>query len=280
MAAMRATSTTKAAVGGETTGRTVTYRPIRWADLDAITDEFERTWGHCSSAAGTTASIVVSRHFVLHYLEPATGGIIAEIGGRPAGTLIYRIPGAPRLFAQAQELLAQTDARLEGDPIGARSLHETLQWHQVETDMESANGIDAAQWAEIELFLVAASARGHGIGGGLWRRAMDALASAGVERFFLHTDSSCDVGFYDHQGLDRVAERFAADHRADGGENGGGAAGGEMDDLFIYAGVPSVAVQPGAQPGARSGAFRCALPTAASPSDAGDATAGMAEVTR
>lgn len=279
MAAMRATSTTKAAVGGETTGRTVTYRPIRWADLDAITDEFERTWGHCSSAAGTAASVVVSRHFVLHYLEPATGGIIAEIDGRPAGTLIYRVPGAPRLFAQAQELLAQTDARLEGDPIGARSLHETLRWHRVETDMESANGIDAAQWAEIELFLVAASARGHGIGGGLWRRAMDALVSAGVERFFLHTDSSCDVGFYDHQGLDRVAERFAADHRADGGEDGGGAAGGGLDDLFIYAGVPGAAARPGTRVGIRPGIRAGAAHIVASSAAVGE-TSGMAEVTR
>ena len=51
-----------------------------------------------------------------------------------------------------------------------------------------------------------------------------------VRAFFLHTDSSCDFGFYDHKGLSRVAERLAADHPEDADL----APGMNTDDQFIY----------------------------------------------
>ena len=62
--------------------QSVTYRPMRWNDLDDIVREFDRTWGQCSAAAGTPVSMQISRHFVLHYLEPTTRAIIAELDGR------------------------------------------------------------------------------------------------------------------------------------------------------------------------------------------------------
>lgn len=54
------------------------------------------------------------------------------------------------------------------------------------------------------------------------------FAGCGVEWYYLHTDSSCDVGFYDHHGMQRVLTRLAADHPEDGDE----------DDLYIYAAEP------------------------------------------
>ena len=90
--------------------------------------------------------------------------------------------------------------------------------------------------SEIELFLVAKSARGHGVGGSLWRQAMDYFANCQVARFYLHTDSSCDVSFYDHKGLDCIAHRTASETVA----RLGGSADGEVpplfDDMFIYRG--------------------------------------------
>ena len=44
---------------------------------------------------------------------------------------------------------------------------------------------------------------------------MDRFRAAGVHDYFLYTDTSCDVGFYDHRGLTRRAERKV---RFDGGE--------------------------------------------------------------
>ena len=72
--------------------------------------------------------------------------------------------------------------------------------------------------------------RGAGVGGALWRKLLAALRSVDVRAFFLHTDSSCDYGFYDHKGIIRVAERIAADHPEDANL----APGMNTDDQFIY----------------------------------------------
>ncbi|KAB7790174.1 GNAT family N-acetyltransferase [Bifidobacterium leontopitheci] len=206
----------------------VTYRPMTWDDVDAIVREFDRTWGECSSAAGTPVSMRISRHFVLHYLQPTTRGEIAERDGRFMGVTLSRVVGQPVLFPQAATALADIDAELDRSELGAKTLAETNHWHALETRMEDEVGINDTAQAEIELFLVSSDARGHGVGGTLWRHAMRYFSQLGVSRYYLHTDSSCDVSFYDHKGLDRVAERFAADHPEDG----------DMDDIFIYAGEP------------------------------------------
>ena len=96
--------------------------------------------------------------------------------------------------------------------------------------LEEDSDVTATTQAELELFMVNPDVRGAGVGGALWRQLLAALRSMGVRAFFLHTDSSCDFGFYDHKGLSRVAERLAADHPEDADL----APGMNTDDQFIY----------------------------------------------
>ena len=101
--------------------QSVTYRPMRWNDLDDIVREFDRTWGQCSAAAGTPVSMQISRHFVLHYLEPTTRAIIAELDGRFMGVTLSRVAGEPLAFPQAKQELAAVDARHE-NPVRDRAM--------------------------------------------------------------------------------------------------------------------------------------------------------------
>lgn len=214
----------------------VAYRPVQWSDLDAICAEFDRTWGHCSPAGADPAlSMLLSRHFTLHYMEPATRGEIAEDEhGHFLGVTLCRVEGQPPLFSEASGELARTDAALAGTGLGAACLADTEHWHHVEYEMEEATGINERTQGEIELFLVASAARGHGVGGTLWRHQMAYFADSGVEHYYLHTDSSCDVSFYNHQGLTCEMERYAKDHPEESDGNGENT----LDDLFIYAGSP------------------------------------------
>lgn len=183
---------------------------MHWNDLDDIVREFDRTWGQCSAAAGTPVSMQISRHFVLHYLEPTTRAIVAELDGRFMGVTLSRVAGEPLAFPQAKQELAAINGELNRSTLGAKTLSETEQWHEMELRMEREIDINDVARGEIELFLVAKSARGHGVGGSLWRQAMDYFANCQVARFYLHTDSSCDVSFYDHKGLNCIAARYAA----------------------------------------------------------------------
>ncbi|NEG55848.1 GNAT family N-acetyltransferase [Bifidobacterium platyrrhinorum] len=217
-----------AANDAATTSTAVIYRPIRADDLDAIVEAFHRTWG-VDEPDGPAITRLTSRHFVLHYLEPATRGEIAETpDGAFMGVTLVRIAGEPALFPWVGGELARVNAELDATAAGADALVRTEAWHALEERMEDDIAINDRARAEVELFLVDAAARGHGVGGTLWRHMLDAFARAGVNRYYLHTDSSCDVGFYDHKGLARVAERYAKDHP---GEHVG-----DGEDIFIYEG--------------------------------------------
>ena len=169
--------------------------------------------GSVQRIAGTPVSMQISRHFVLHYLEPTTRAIVAELDGRFMGVTLSRVAGEPLAFPQAKQELAAINGELNRSTLGAKTLSETEQWHEMELRMEREIDINDVARGEIELFLVAKSARGHGVGGSLWRQAMDYFANCQVARFYLHTDSSCDVSFYDHKGLNCIAARYAAPSR-------------------------------------------------------------------
>ncbi|KAA8822070.1 GNAT family N-acetyltransferase [Bifidobacterium vespertilionis] len=70
--------------------------------------------------------------------------------------------------------------------------------------------------AEVTLLLVEANVRGGGVGRRLFDRMMRTFRAAGVERFFLFTDTTCNFGFYDHLGLVRCGEMPLAWSNGDG----------------------------------------------------------------
>lgn len=60
--------------------------------------------------------------------------------------------------------------------------------------------------AELEFFALRADTRGAGIGKSLYLAFADFMKSRKLKSFFLYTDSTCNVGFYDHLGLTQIAE--------------------------------------------------------------------------
>ena len=206
----------------------VIYRSVTWNDIEAVVEAFYATWG-VDEPGDPNIARLTSRHFVLHYLGPATRGEIAETAdGTFLGVTLSRVTGAPALFDRVADELARVDASLRATAAGTDALARTEAWHEIEERMEDDIDLNDRAPAELELFVVAPAARGRGVGGALWRPLLASFAEAGVPRYYLHTDSSCDIGFYEHKGLARVAERYAKDHP--------GEYVGDGEDLFIYEG--------------------------------------------
>ncbi|KAE8127021.1 N-acetyltransferase [Bifidobacterium tibiigranuli] len=189
----------------------IEYRPMLWDDIGAITQEFDRTWGRAVPMDSPQLSKMISRRFVLRYLAPSTGTRIACLDGRFMGATLVRAVGQTPLFPRAEEELRELDRELALSDAGRHALHGMALQRDIDVQMEQDSGVDRDSDAELELFLVAADARGHGVGGGLWRAMLEDFASAGVQRFHLHTDSDCDMGFYDHQRMICVAQRNISD---------------------------------------------------------------------
>lgn len=212
----------------------IVYSPMIWSDVEAITRSFDETWGHYAPIGDDKKlSMLLSYHFVLHYIEPATRGEIAHKNGEFMGVTLSRVVGQPVMFADVAREMAKIDDRLNATPAGHKALADLERGFEIERRMERQTGINDKAPAEVELFLVSRAARGHGVGGELWRRAMDSFKRFEVPMFYLHTDSDCDVSFYDRHGMTRIAERQEQRHPDDGRDQQMAPA-----EMYIYAGVP------------------------------------------
>lgn len=60
---------------------------------------------------------------------------------------------------------------------------------------------------EIVFFALNGNQQGHGIGKQLFDRALSYLKSQNVNDFYLYTDSTCNFGFYEHQGMKRLNQK-------------------------------------------------------------------------
>ena len=157
----------------------------------------------------------------MHYLSLSTRCEVTVDGEEVLGVTMARVVGEPLSFAQADEQLRDTAVLLERHPVGNRLLAHTRAWYRLESELEREAQLGDCAHAELELFLVMASARGRGVGTLLFTRVREYFTGCGVSGFFLHTDSDSDIGFYEHQGMQCVARR---------------AGFSDPDQLYIYVG--------------------------------------------
>lgn len=230
---MAASNATKSA--GTVAGvnpNTIIYRPITWKDVDAVVELFDRTWPQDGALAGTRFSLLISRYFVLHYLQPTTFANAAfAADGTLAGITLIRVAGERPQFDELGVAgdLAVTERMIRTNPEASKRLDMLKNAFALELDLEREGKANETTLGELELFVVNPDVRGCGVGGGLWDRMQRYLAAWDVDAFYLHTDSDCDVSFYDHQGLERIAQRLAGTPVVDGKEP-------LFGDMFIYRG--------------------------------------------
>lgn len=197
----------------------VEYRDVAWSDVDEITKLFEDMWFHIEPHVGTPIAALSARRSVLRYLCESTDGEVAVLDGHIAGVVLLRVPQRPVLFKDAGTKLNIVDARLSADEEGSRALSDLMHWHGIEVCMDKDADVQERSGAELQLFVVSSRSRGHGVGGTLFRRMKRRLSAYGVERYYLHTDTSCNYSFYDHQGLERIAERPSSEDAVVAGDD-------------------------------------------------------------
>ena len=67
--------------------------------------------------------------------------------------------------------------------------------------------------AEVILLILDRMMQGSGVGARLFDGMEQAFRQAGAQRYFLYTNTGCNVGFYDHRGLTRRIERTVSGQR-------------------------------------------------------------------
>lgn len=208
----------------QNTAATIEYRTLDWNDLDAAVQLFERTWPMRGEQNDTATSLNIAKFFALHYLEPTTEAIAAYTSdGTLAGVAFVRAENRSPQFPQAATERERIEQQLANDSASAKEFASITSMLNQELELEDESSVNATTQGELELFVVNPDIRGCGVGGGLWHRIHAYLAENGASDYYLHTDSSCDVSFYDHKGLECVAKRTSCED-------------GVYESMFIYRG--------------------------------------------
>lgn len=179
-------------------------RTLRRDDHADLIDLVRQIWyPQCSQRCGRLAATVDWETA----LSDATIAKVAEEEGHPIAVILGRVDRHDSRAAwnihRRRALKALAALAFSGE--GRRILADLLGIAAVDNRMFRRRRHDYP--AEVTLFLVSPSARGLGLGKRLFNTLMDEFRAAGVHEYFLYTDTSCNVGFYEHLGLQKVDEQ-------------------------------------------------------------------------
>lgn len=182
----------------------IEIREYQEQDFKAIENIIRETWNYDRFCSPKTASRL-ARVFLSSCLANQTFSRVAVMDRVPVGIILgkeiatHRCPFYYRL-----------------KQIGAiLSLYRLKEGRRAAKVFEDVNGIDQQLLkecgkdypAELALFAVSSSCRGKGIGKQLFACVIEYFKERKIKEFYLYTDTSCNYGFYEHQGMICRCER-------------------------------------------------------------------------
>ena len=175
-------------------------RDLRNADLKSLEDVIRKTWNYDKFTSSKTAK-KLAKAYLASCLANQTYALTAEVDGKPVGIILgkniekHRCPLRYRWrqITALCRLLASKEGR---DILGVFKNIDHI-------DRELLSQCEKDYKGEVALFALDPESRGLGIGKKLFLRLMDYMKKEEIEDVYLYTDTSCNFGFYEHQGMKR-----------------------------------------------------------------------------
>lgn len=182
----------------------ITFREYQKQDFEPLETIIRETWHYDDLSSPKTAG-KLAKVFLSSCLTNYTFSKVAVLDGNVVGIILvnhikkHKCSFSDRLL-QIQSIL---------------SLYSSKEGRAVSKIFGSVNGIDKQLLneinkiypAELSLFALSSSCRGKGIGKKLFQAALEYMKQEHLKEFYLFTDTSCNYGFYEHQGMKRRSEK-------------------------------------------------------------------------
>lgn len=182
----------------------VQLREYQKQDFKSLENIIRQTW-HYDEFASSKTAVKRARVFLSSCLTNYTFSRVAVLNGKVVGIIL--VNNIAKHKCSVSSKLKQIKA--------IASLYLSKEGRKVSKIFGNVYGIDKqllsesskSYPAELALFAVDASCRGKGIGKKLFQSAMNYINDEKLKEFYLFTDTSCNYGFYEHQGMVRRCEK-------------------------------------------------------------------------
>lgn len=188
-------------------------REFRKEDTEALENIVKEAW-HYEEFTSPRVAKKLAAVFFHSCLANQTYTQVAVWDGAPVGVImgkniaLHRCPPRYRLrlWRKVLSLYCSKEGRKTVKIFGSVS--------NIDQELLRAYG-NYAQ-GEVAFFAVDAKLRGKGVGKKLFQSLLEYMKSQNISTFYLFTDTSCNYGFYEHQGMERKQEkehRFQLNHK-------------------------------------------------------------------
>lgn len=189
---------------GMETDMNIEIRAYQKQDFPALETIVRETWHYDDFASPKTAA-KLAKVFLSSCFTNYTFARVAVLDGTIAGVILAK--NIQKHTCSFSDRLLQITSIL--------SLYVSKEGRTVSKIFSNVSGIDQELLmenhktypAELALFAVSSSCRGKGIGKMLFQSALDYMRQENLKEFYLFTDTSCNYGFYEHQGMKRQLEK-------------------------------------------------------------------------
>ena len=180
-------------------------RGISETGLSALKEIIRSTWHYDEFSSPETASRL-AEVFSAQLPDKITPfSQVAVLDGTAAGIILVKNNKDHRcaLSARFQQILSIVKLYASKEGRAVSQIFQNVN----EIDEQLLRGCKKTYPAELALFAVRSSCQGKGIGKKLFHSALAYLKQQGLDEFYLFTDTSCNYGFYEHQGMCRRGQR-------------------------------------------------------------------------
>ena len=182
----------------------IELREYQKQDFKALETIIKETW-HYDDFSSPKIAIKLAKVFLSSCLTNYTFSRVAVVDGNVVGILM--VNNIAKHKCPFSNLLLQIKSIL--------SLLSSKEGRKISKIFSNINGIDKQllnennkiYLAELALFVVSSSCRGKGIGKMLFQSVLKYMKQEKLKEFYLFTDTSCNYGFYEHQGMKRRLEK-------------------------------------------------------------------------
>ena len=178
----------------------VKLRELKKRDLPALEDVIRRTWNYDKFATPKTAR-KLAKVYLATCLTNQTYTRIAEVNGVPAGLILGKdIEKHHRpLKYRLHQIFAVCGLLISKEGRGILNFYKNVD----DIDNQLLKQCNKDYKGEVALFALSPEYRGLGIGKMLFHSLLAYMKSQSISDFYLYTDTSCNFGFYEHQGMIR-----------------------------------------------------------------------------
>ena len=182
----------------------INIRDIERKNIDALAEIICNTWGFNDSFSASLA-YKIGRLYLAESLYKSNFTKVAFADGKAVGLILARAENLKNFDVQKSLYLLKCmlSVIFNFEALRALKVFADIERQNTELYKEAAGDFDG----EITLFAVDEALRGFGIGKRLYTAALDFLKDQGAKNYFVFTDTTCNYGFYEHEGAIRLKEK-------------------------------------------------------------------------